>query len=102
MLSTPLNLFFRLAYLVQFERNLRRHARGVLQQMWANMQTINNQKANFMRSFRRLMKDDNGASAIEYALIASLISILIIAGVASIGHSTSSNFNQVNTSLDNG
>jgi pilus assembly protein Flp/PilA len=32
-----------------------------------------------------LLRDQNGATAIEYALIAALISILIIAGVTQIG-----------------
>jgi pilus assembly protein Flp/PilA len=31
------------------------------------------------------LRDQNGATAIEYALIAALISILIIAGVTQIG-----------------
>ena len=34
---------------------------------------------------RNFVRDKDGATAIEYALIASLISIVILAGVTSIG-----------------
>jgi pilus assembly protein Flp/PilA len=40
----------------------------------------------FMLSvFRRLMKNDHGATAIEYTLIASLIAVATIAAMGSVG-----------------
>jgi pilus assembly protein Flp/PilA len=48
-----------------------------------------------MRLFYRLLRDEAGATAIEYALVASLISIAIIAGATSIGTSLSGTFNTV-------
>jgi pilus assembly protein Flp/PilA len=35
--------------------------------------------------FRRLMKNQNGATAIEYTLIASLIAVAAIAAMGSVG-----------------
>ncbi len=45
------------------------------------------------------MADENGATAIEYGLIAGLIAIVVITGVTSIGTSLSTSFNAVATSL---
>ncbi len=49
-----------------------------------------------MRSFAA---DPGGATSIEYALIASLISILIITGVTAVGTKMSSMYSLVSTSL---
>ena len=49
-----------------------------------------------IRTFlNRFQHDTAGATAIEYALIASLISIGIIAGASKIGSNVSSTLNQV-------
>ena len=45
--------------------------------------------------FRRLMKNDKGATAIEYALIASLIAVAAIAAMQNIGTSLGTTFNTV-------
>jgi pilus assembly protein Flp/PilA len=37
--------------------------------------------------FARLMKDESGATAIEYGLIAALISVALIAGAGALGES---------------
>lgn len=47
-----------------------------------------------MRPFHKLFTDRRGASAIEYALVASLISVAAIVGYQSLG-------DQVNNSFDN-
>jgi pilus assembly protein Flp/PilA len=52
-----------------------------------------------MRLLKRLVKDEAGATAIEYALVASLISITIIAGATAIGTSLSGTFATVSASL---
>lgn len=44
--------------------------------------------------FKRFMKEDSGATAIEYGLIAALISVALIAGATTLG-------NQLNTQFDN-
>jgi pilus assembly protein Flp/PilA len=44
---------------------------------------------------KRFLGNGSGATAIEYAMIASLISILIVAGASSIGSTLSSTFNSL-------
>jgi pilus assembly protein Flp/PilA len=47
----------------------------------------------------RFVKDESGATAIEYGLIAAGISLAIIAVVNGIGSSLNTKFNSINTSL---
>jgi pilus assembly protein Flp/PilA len=47
--------------------------------------------------FQRLMKDESGATAIEYGLIASLIGVAIIAGATALGTSLNSVFQSVSS-----
>ena len=46
-----------------------------------------------MTFIRKLLTDRRGASAIEYALIASLISVAAIAGYQTLGEKVDSSFN---------
>lgn len=45
--------------------------------------------------FARFIKDESGATAIEYGLIAGLIGVVIIAGVRSLGTKVGSQFNNI-------
>jgi pilus assembly protein Flp/PilA len=47
----------------------------------------------------RFVKDESGATAIEYGLIAAGISIAIITVVNGLGSNLSSKFSSINTSL---
>ena len=47
----------------------------------------------------RFAKDESGATAIEYGLIAAGIAIAIIAAVQGVGKQLSTNFNSISTSL---
>jgi pilus assembly protein Flp/PilA len=47
----------------------------------------------------RFVKDESGATAIEYALIAAGISLAIIAAVQGLGTTLMSKFTAINTSL---
>jgi len=47
----------------------------------------------------RFMKDDSGATAIEYGLIAAGISVAIIAVVNGIGTTLNAKFNLISTQL---
>ena len=47
----------------------------------------------------RFVKDESGATAIEYGLIAAGISLAIITVVNGIGTSLNTKFGQINTSL---
>jgi pilus assembly protein Flp/PilA len=53
-----------------------------------------------MKNFvARLFSDRSGATAIEYGLIAALISVVIIVAVTTVGTSLSTTFTSVATSL---
>lgn len=48
----------------------------------------------------RLLRDETGATAIEYGLIAALISVALIAGATSLGDQIGITFNTLNTKMD--
>ena len=52
-----------------------------------------------MRALQALWKDECGVTAVEYALIAALISVAAIVAMTSVGGSISSVFNHVATDL---
>lgn len=52
----------------------------------------------FLRSF---LRDEQGATAIEYGLIAALISVAIIAALAALGDSLNATFEAISGKLDN-
>ena len=52
-----------------------------------------------MRLFKALLSNENGATAIEYALIAASISIVIVAAATSVGTSLNSTFSNVSNGL---
>ena len=45
--------------------------------------------------FARFLKDESGATAIEYGLIAALIAVAIISGVTALGKNAGATFNKV-------
>ena len=49
---------------------------------------------------RKFLRDENGATAIEYGLIAAGISVAIIATVTSLGGKLVTTFGKVNTALN--
>jgi pilus assembly protein Flp/PilA len=53
--------------------------------------------ARLLRSFR---DDDEGATAIEYALIAGVVSIAIVAGLTNIGGALNSSLSDAGNKLD--
>jgi pilus assembly protein Flp/PilA len=52
--------------------------------------------------FARFAKDESGATAIEYGLIAALIAIAIIAAATNLGTAISAAFNKIATATSNG
>ncbi len=54
-----------------------------------------------MKLFARLFKNESGATAIEYGLIAALIAVAIIGGASAVGTSTGDTFDAVSNELDN-
>jgi pilus assembly protein Flp/PilA len=52
-----------------------------------------------MTMISRFLKDQSGATAIEYGLIAGLIAVVIITSVTAIGTKLSSKFTTISNSL---
>ena len=48
----------------------------------------------------RFLKDESGATAIEYGLIAALISVVIVGAVGAIGTKLNTAFTTISTKLD--
>ncbi|WP_184716820.1 Flp family type IVb pilin [Caulobacter sp.] len=47
----------------------------------------------------RFLKDESGATAIEYGLIAALIAVVIITGVSALGNNLNAKFNALATKV---
>ena len=52
-----------------------------------------------MNAFLHFLRDDGGATAIEYGLIAALIAVVIITAVTAVGTNLSGTFNTVASSV---
>jgi len=50
--------------------------------------------------FTRFIKDESGATAIEYGLIAALIAVALIGGASALGSSLNDKFSDVAVRLD--
>ena len=56
-------------------------------------------KEQSMQMLAKFLRNESGATAIEYGLIAALISVAIIAGVSLTGSQLASTFNNVGSTL---
>ncbi len=54
-----------------------------------------------MTLFREILNDQEGATAIEYGLIAALIAVAAITAMGALGNSLSNTFNLVSTKMNN-
>ena len=54
-----------------------------------------------MKFINKLFRDEAGATAIEYGLIAALIAVAAITAMGSLGNSLSTTFTNVSSQLDN-
>ena len=52
-----------------------------------------------MKFFTKLLRDEQGATAIEYGLIAALIAVAAITAMQSLGSNLNNTFNKVSTNL---
>ena len=53
-----------------------------------------------MKLFRCFLKNDSGATAIEYGLIAGLISVIILTVLTNIGTKLNTKFNRISNALN--
>jgi pilus assembly protein Flp/PilA len=55
-----------------------------------------------MQMLRRFLKDESGATAIEYGLIAALIAVVVIGAIQTIGSELNTTFESIGTCLSGG
>jgi pilus assembly protein Flp/PilA len=53
-----------------------------------------------MKMIKKLFKNEEGATAIEYGLIAALIAVAAISAMSALGTNLENTFNEVNNELD--
>ena len=53
-----------------------------------------------MSSISRFLRNDSGATAIEYGLLAALIAVAIITAVTTLGSTLAEKFNYIATQID--
>ncbi|MBV8687991.1 MAG: Flp family type IVb pilin [Alphaproteobacteria bacterium] len=53
-----------------------------------------------MNFIRKMLKNEKGATAIEYGLIAALIAVAAITAMGNVGTSLNKTFNNVSTSMN--
>jgi pilus assembly protein Flp/PilA len=53
-----------------------------------------------MKYLARFSRDEEGATAIEYGLIAALVAVVIIGALTTLGGSISGAFNSISTSIN--
>jgi pilus assembly protein Flp/PilA len=54
----------------------------------------------YLKKFMAFIRDEQGASAIEYALLVALIALAITAGATALGTNISAMFNNASTKLN--
>ncbi len=52
-----------------------------------------------MQFIRKMLKNEKGATAIEYGLIAALVSVVIITAITTMGSNLTSTFDSIATAL---
>ena len=55
---------------------------------------------NFKESMRAYLKDEDGAAAIEYALLAGLLTLAIIGAATTLGDETANSYTDFNDTLE--
>jgi pilus assembly protein Flp/PilA len=55
-----------------------------------------------MKFFNKLLRDEQGATAIEYGLIAALIAVAAITAMGALGNQLSGTFTEVKSAMANG
>lgn len=53
-----------------------------------------------MNAIAKFIHDEDGATAIEYGLIAALIAVAIIAGATTLGDALDTKFDEIGTTVD--
>jgi pilus assembly protein Flp/PilA len=75
---------------------------GVSKSSWletSNQTALTYGDLHMTKFVTRFLKDESGATAIEYGLIAALIAVVIITGVGTLGKTLNSKFSTIETKV---
>jgi pilus assembly protein Flp/PilA len=65
-----------------------------------SIRNVNPRKDHLMSGiFSRFVRDDSGATAIEYGLIAGLIAVVVVTSITTLGTKLTNTFNNVSNKL---
>jgi pilus assembly protein Flp/PilA len=93
-------LLSRLQGLPAIFRRIRSTQQASKKQSFSEMLTTLGVRSNSMNKiFARFLKDESGATAIEYGLIAALIALAIVVGATALGNQLGIQFNNIATTL---
>ena len=73
--------------------------------MWAlfwnllNFFKENNMNTNIFAGIQRFIRDEEGAAAVEYGLLAALIAVVVVVAVSSVGNRVCETFSTIATRL---
>lgn len=59
-------------------------------------------KTQFFASVKRFIRDEEGATAVEYGLLAALIAVVIVVAVTAVGKGVCTTFKTIATKLGSG
>ena len=79
---------------------LARHAGGATGRVDAFQ--IFSRRPEMMIKIRQMLKDQKGATAIEYGLIAALVAVAAITAMSSLGSQLNTTLTKVKTTMENG
>lgn len=65
------------------------------------MLTNTHRSSTMNKLFAKFLKDESGATAIEYGLIAALIALAIVTGAGLLGNALNNQFTSISTRLTN-
>jgi pilus assembly protein Flp/PilA len=63
------------------------------------LSAVQSKEPEMYSTLARLLKDERGATAIEYGLIAALIAVAAVAVMTTVGHNLSTTFSTIATKL---
>ncbi len=69
--------------------------------VWGPDQICLLQEIDMTKFFSRFARNESGATAVEYGLIAALIGVVIIAGAGALGTALNDKFNTIGTTVTN-
>ncbi len=91
------------AFMIKFEKRYSQGLKDIYRLPFLSNQTFFKMKGGerVMKWLSKFVKEDSGATAVEYGIMVAAIAAVIITIVISVGAKTNTAFNKIDTELDN-